>query len=92
MMEKNAQALRSQAKILTPVLQIGKNGLTQGSIDLIDRELDTKHLIKVKLLSAALPDDANKSDRRALASEMASRTRSRVIEQVGNIVVLYRAH
>ena len=59
-MEKREKNLRSEAKLLTPVLQIGKNGLTQGSIDLIDRELTQRQLIKIKMLKHALPEDATK--------------------------------
>jgi RNA-binding protein len=87
----NKTDLRARAKALTPILQIGKQGVTQGSIDLIDRELTQKKLIKIKMLRGALPEDASKADRRGLAQELASRTRAEVIEQVGNIVVLYRS-
>jgi len=89
-MEKHEKRLRSEAKFLTPILQIGKNGLTEGSIGLLDRELDQKHLIKVKLLKAALPESASKADRRKMAAEMAERTHAKIVEQVGNVVVLYR--
>jgi RNA-binding protein len=84
------QDLRSKAKMLSPILQIGKNGLTQGSIDLIDRELEQKGLIKIKMLKGSLPEDASKADRKDLAQQMADATHSQIIEQVGNIVVLYR--
>jgi RNA-binding protein len=84
------QDLRSKAKMLSPILQIGKNGLTQGSIDLIDRELEQKGLIKIKMLKGSLPEDASKADRKGLAQQMADATHSQIIEQVGNIVVLYR--
>ena len=84
------QELRARAKFLSPILQIGKNGITDGSIDLIDRELEQKNLIKIKMLKAALPESASKADRKQLAQQMAERTRSEIIEQVGNVVVLYR--
>ena len=89
-MDAKGKELRTKAKALTPILQIGKNGLTQGSIDLINRELDLRQMIKIKLLKGALADDAKKSDRRAMAEEMAKRTRAQLVEQVGSIVVLHR--
>lgn len=89
-MDDQVKQLRSKAKLLTPILQIGKNGLTQGSIDLIDRELEQRQLIKIKLNKGALPEDASKADRKALAAEIAERTGGRIIEQVGSVIVLYR--
>jgi RNA-binding protein len=89
-MDKRTKELRAAAKALDPILQIGKNGLTQGSIDLIDRELEQRHLIKIKL-KGALPQGASKSDRDALAQEIARATESQIVEQVGHILVLYRA-
>jgi RNA-binding protein len=90
-MDQHDKHLRSKAKLLSPILQIGKNGLTQGSLDLISRELEHKQLIKLKLLKGALPDDAAKGDRRALAQEIAVKSKAQLVEQVGNIVVLYKA-
>ena len=89
-MDTKEKVLRTRAKGLSPSVQIGKNGLTQGSIDQIDHELELRKLIKVKMFAGALPEGASKSDRRALANVMATKTRSQVIEQVGNIVVLHR--
>jgi RNA-binding protein len=84
------QLLRGRAQHLAPLLQIGKNGLTQGSIDLIDRELTQRQLIKIKLLKGSLPEDASKADRRQLAEEIAQKTKAQLVEQIGGIVVLYR--
>ena len=89
-MEKRDKNLRRHAKALGPILAIGKNGLTDGSIALIDRELQQKQLIKIKFLASALPDDATKADRKKLAGEIATRTRARVVEQVGHMLVLFR--
>jgi RNA-binding protein len=90
MQMKQKLALRSQAKGLSAVLQVGKNGITDGTIDLIDRELEQKRLIKIKLLSSALPEGASKSDRVRMAEDLASRTNSTLVEQVGHVIVLYK--
>jgi RNA-binding protein len=89
-MESRLKALRSQAKLLTPILQIGKNGLAQGSIDLIDRELKQRQLIKIKMLKGALPEDASKQDRKELAESIAKATKSHIVELVGSTLVLHR--
>lgn len=90
-MDERILPLRAKAKHLTPVLQIGKNGLQQGNIDLVARELEQRQLIKVKILPSALPAEAKKADRRALAAALAQATRSLLVEQVGNVIVLYKA-
>lgn len=90
-MDERIKALRAKAKHLSPVLQIGKNGVQAGTVDLISRELDARQLIKVKMLPSALPENASKSDRRAIAQKIAEATHALVVEQVGNIIVLYRA-
>ena len=40
--------LRSQAHCLEPVVLIGKNGVTGGTINTIDKALDSRELIKIK--------------------------------------------
>ena len=75
-MDSKEKELRTRAKGLSPIVQIGKNGLTQGSIDQIDKELEQRHLIKIKMFAGALPEGATKGDRRALASQMHCRAES----------------
>ena len=40
--------LRSQAHHLEPIVLIGKNGVTGGTINIIDKALDSRELIKIK--------------------------------------------
>ena len=40
--------LKSQAHHLNPVVLIGKSGLNDGAIDLINKALDKRELIKIK--------------------------------------------
>ncbi len=89
-MESRIKELRSQAKLLVPIVNVGKNGLTQGIIDLIDRELKDKQLIKIKMLKGALPEDVKKADRKSLALGIAEAVRATVVDQVGSVVVLWR--
>jgi len=78
--------LVEKAKQLEPILRIGKSGLTEGTINEIKRQLEKNKLIKIKLLKAALED----KDRKTLAKEIAQKTNSELIHQVGFIVVLYK--
>jgi RNA-binding protein len=88
-MEKQIKELRSQGKALEPIMNIGKNGVTQGTIDLIDRELEQRQLIKIKLNKTAI-EDGGKTERKALAQEICDKTGAKLVELVGNSLVLYR--
>jgi len=78
--------LKNKAKLLEPVLRIGKNGLTDGVIAEIEKLLKKKKLIKIKLLRNFM-EDKNKKEVAHLLSEQTS---SEVIDLIGNVVVLYK--
>lgn len=90
-MDEEIKQLRAKAKHLEPIVQIGKNKLSPGTIELVERELMQRQLIKIKFLKAALPEDATKKDRQELAASIATVTKSAIVEQVGNILVLYKS-
>ena len=78
--------LRSKAKTLEPIVRIGKNGLTEGTLNEIKLQLKKKKLIKIKLLKSFVQD----KDRKELAKKVSSLTNSEIIESVGFIIVLYK--
>lgn len=78
--------LSEKAKLLEPVLRIGKSGLTQGVIEEINKQLQKKKLIKIKILKSALEG----VDREELAKEISEKTYSSLIQQVGFVIVLYK--
>jgi RNA-binding protein len=75
--------LRGLAHHLKPVVQMGKNGLTDPVLASIDQTLDDHELIKVRL---ADPQGRKKE----LAAEIAERSGSVQVGLVGNVVTLYR--
>lgn len=75
--------LRSAGQLLKPVITIGKDGLSPGVVSAVDQALKDHELIKVK-------HDAPREDRRSVASTLAERTGSQIIQQVGHSLVLYR--
>ena len=75
--------LRSKAKNLEPIVRKGKNGLTEQVIKEIQKQLNKKKLIKIKLLKSV-------ENRKELAKEIAEKTNSILIEAVGFVVVLYK--
>ncbi|MBA3064322.1 RNA-binding protein [Candidatus Woesearchaeota archaeon] len=78
--------LKEKAKILEPVIRIGKNGLTESTIKEIKKQLNKKKLIKVKLLRAFVKG----KDKKLVANKIAEETNSRLIDLVGFVIVLYK--
>jgi RNA-binding protein len=76
--------LRGMAHYLKPVVQMGKNGLTDTVVESIDKALSDHELIKVRI---SVPADGGK---REVADEIAERTHSAWVGLVGFIVILYR--
>jgi len=62
--------LKRDAAHLTPLLNIGKNGVTDSLIEELLRQLKQNKLVKVKILKSALGD----MDRKAISEELAKRT------------------
>ena len=89
-MEKSKEeirALKVKVKTLTPILNLGKNGLSYPVVDEIKHLLKKKKLIKIKMLKSCFKD----KDKKELAKEISEKTNSTLIEAVGNVVVLYKA-
>jgi len=78
--------LTEKAKQIEPILRIGKSGLTRGAIDEIKVQLKRNKLIKIKLLKSALEG----KDKKELGKEIAAKTGSELIHQVGFVVVLHK--
>ena len=74
--------MRGLAHDQTPVVQLGKNGLTDGVLQSIDQALDIHELIKVRLGGA--------EGKKELSQEIADRTDSSWVGLVGHVVTLYR--
>lgn len=77
--------LKSLGQKLDPVVHVGKGGLSESLLATVDQALNDHELIKVKF-------DALKEQKKVLAPELASKTGSRMVQRVGNVVVLYREH
>lgn len=81
----NAQRtyLRKLAHDLTPLVQLGKNGLTAEVQASIGQALDVHELIKVKFLDF-------RDEKRELTATIATDADATVIMIIGNIAILYR--
>ncbi len=77
--------LRGLAHSLKPVVQIGREGITEGVIRAIDECLFRHELIKVKFT-----DFKEKDQKEAITGEFAGKTDSELVGMIGHTAILYR--
>ena len=78
--------LKAEANQISPILNIGKNGVTDTLIEEFNKQIKANRLVKVRVLKSA----EEGKDLKAIAEEIADATRSTLIEVRGRTVVLYR--
>ena len=71
---------------LKPILQIGKNGLTEHVLKEIELTLKKRKTIKLKMLKSFVQD----RDRKELAKDIAMKTGSKLEQVVGFTFVLHK--
>jgi RNA-binding protein len=81
---KQTRYLRGIGHHLKPLVQIGKEGMSSGSIQNILQCLEDHELIKIKLLETC------PCDRKKAAIEIAGMTGSHVVQIIGRTILLYR--
>lgn len=81
---KQRALLRGLANALDPVMQIGKEGLSDNSFDAIDSLLEARELIKIKVLKNCplQPKEVMK--------EVCAKLSAQPVQVIGSIVVVYR--
>jgi len=77
--------LRSLAHHLKPVVMVGRNGVSGQLIASVDAALKDHELIKVKF-------GEFKEEKKEIAEEIATVSKSQVIGIIGNIAIFYRQH
>ena len=75
--------LRSQAHHLEPVVLIGKNGITDGTLKTVNTALNTRELIKIKFREY-------KDEKQSLSPKIAKLTESHIVGIIGHTVILFR--
>ncbi|MFI5383577.1 MAG: YhbY family RNA-binding protein [Methanosarcina thermophila] len=78
--------LKAEANQLSPILNIGKNGVTDTLIEELNKQIKANRLVKVRVLKSA--EDGK--DLKDIAEEIAAATKSNLIEVRGRTVVLYK--
>ncbi len=81
---KQRASLRSLAQTLSPIFQVGKNGVTDALIEDLKNALEARELIKINLLNT-LPDSKEN-----IAKEIEEKTDSQIVQIVGNKLTLYK--
>ena len=81
---KQRAYLRSLAQTMTPIFQVGKNGVTDALISDLNNALEARELIKITILNT-VPGDKSE-----IAREISEKTSSEFIQLVGNKLTLYK--
>ncbi|WP_025729836.1 ribosome assembly RNA-binding protein YhbY [Atopobacter phocae] len=81
---KEKQFFKKEAHHLSPMVQIGKNGLSSELLDEIDRAIEKRELIKVTILQNSLVES------KELAEWIESNHLADVIHIIGRTLILYR--
>ena len=82
---KQRQFLKGLAHALSPVVRVGRGGLTPAVVEETRKSILAHELIKVRIES----DDA--AERRQIAARLASETASELAGTIGKLAILYRA-
>ena len=83
MNEPTLRDLKARSQKLKPVIHVGHEGVTEKLLAALDQALSDHGLVKVRFTD-------HKSERKALATNLSTRTNSRQILLVGHTVTLYR--
>lgn len=82
--KKEIKELKSLAQSVKPKILVGKNGLTDGTLQSIDEVLTADELVKIKFLTNSIDVD------QALCTRLADDLGAEFVQKIGRMVVLYR--
>ncbi len=82
---KQKKYLKSKAHPLKAVIQIGKAGVTEQSIQSIDTALNSHEMVKVKFI-------AYKEEKERFLDEIIEGSKSQFVSLIGHVLTLYREH
>lgn len=76
--------LRSLAQTMKPLMTIGKGELDEEIVTALDKLLTARELVKIKVL------DTQAMNVKDVASYLAFKTKSAVVQTIGHMIVLFR--
>lgn len=83
---KQRRYLRSLGHHLEPVVQLGKQGFTDGVVAAVSEALERHELVKVRI-GTECPDD-----RHDVAARLAPAVKGEVVQVLGRTLLVYRRH
>ena len=80
---KQKSYLRGLAHSLNPVVQIGRNGLTDSALDQIDEALKKHELIKIKFIDW-------KDEKKEISEKICKELKCEICGSIGHVYIFYR--
>ncbi len=87
MTSKQRAFLKKEAHDLEPIVRIGKEGLTDNIVKSLLDAINSRELIKVKILQNL---DADKDEARELAEELSKKSVAELVGIIGKIMIFYK--
>ncbi len=84
MTSKQRAYLKSLASTMEPIFQIGKSGLTPELTEAVGEAFNKRELIKIAVLKNCFDEP------KEIASMLAERTHSQVVQVIGKKIILYK--
>ncbi len=81
---KQRAYLKSMANKMDPLFQIGKNGVTENFVEQLKEALETRELIKIKVLNNSMLEADE------VARELCERAEAEFVQSIGSKIVLYK--
>ncbi|WP_321429327.1 YhbY family RNA-binding protein [uncultured Methanolobus sp.] len=78
--------LKNEATKIKPIINVGKNGITDSVVEEIKKQVKANRLVKIKMLRTS----AEGEDIKTSAEKLAEATKTTLIDVRGSTVVLYR--
>lgn len=87
MTSKQRAFLKKEAHDLEPIVRIGKEGLTENIVKSLLDAIDSRELIKVKILQNL---DTDKNEAREIAEDLSNKSGAELVGVIGKILIFYK--
>jgi len=81
---KQRSFLRAQAHHLQPLIQVGKNSITEAIIDTTLKALEAHELIKISVLQNCVAQPTE------IANAIANQADAQIVQVIGRVIILYK--
>ena len=81
---KQKSFLRTQAHELQPIVQVGKNLVTETVVDTVVKALEARELIKISVLQNCLAEP------KEVAEVIAMQADAQIVQVIGRVIILYK--